>query len=159
MLLVKFFKLIFFPDYRIKIYMKLLYFFRVSGRENLALFIYHRLRGYGLVISPKAIISKNVSFPHPTAVVIGKGVVVEDGVTVFHSVTLGGSRQGDATSNNMPVIKKNTIIYSGVAVLGGVTIGEGCIIGANSVVIHNIPDNSVAVGAPAKIIKLREEKL
>jgi len=100
----------------------------------------------------------------PPTVSIGKGVVFGYGAlsVVLHSesvigencrigagVTLG-SRNPD---KGAPIIGRNSFIATGAKVLGSVTIGENCVIGANAVVTKDIPDNCIAVGIPAKVVK------
>lgn len=80
---------------------------------------------------------------------IGDGVEIGRNVTIFQNVTLGRS---DAGVEAYPRIGCNTIIYSGAVIIGDVSVGENCIIGANSVVTKSVPDNCVAVGAPARVI-------
>lgn len=85
--------------------------------------------GLGVVIHERAIINKNV--------------------TIGTCVTIGGTSK----KYEVPVIGENTIISSGAQILGPIRIGKNCVIGANAVVLRDIPDNCVAVGVPAKIIK------
>ena len=114
------------------------------------------LERYGVYISKKAVIGSNLKLPHPTAVVIGDSVRVGRNVTIYQSVTIGGRVVGDWERGNYPLISDNCVIFSGAAILGKVHIGQNCIIGANAVVISDIPDNSVAVGAPARIVRNRK---
>lgn len=113
-------------------------------------------RAHGCFVGQGARIARSVSFPHPTGIVIGAGVVVEDGVKIFQNVTLGSGRVGGAAMNHYPVIGSGTIIYSGAQVLGRVTIGSNCRIGAGAVVLRDVPDHSTAVGVPARIVEGRE---
>lgn len=110
-------------------------------------------RKYGLQIHPKAELGDNVKFPHPTSIVIGAGVKIEDDVKIFQNVTLGGARLGDAKESKYPIIKKGTVIFSGAVLIGNIEVGENCVIGANAVVNKNVPSNHVAVGVPCKVIK------
>ena len=71
-------------------------------------------------------------------------------VSIFQQVTIGYSHSG------CPTIGDNVWIYAGAKVLGGVTIGNNVVIGANSVVTKDVPDNAVVVGIPAKIIRFKE---
>ena len=79
-------------------------------------------------------------------------MIVEENVVIFQSVTLGGARMGDFQCNNYPAIGAGTVIFSGTAIVGKVRVGRNCVIGANSVVLSDVPDNSVCVGAPARIV-------
>jgi serine O-acetyltransferase len=111
------------------------------------------LQRYGLYISSGATIGEGFKLPHPTAIVIGQGVVIGSNVTVYQCVTLGGRIAGDWKKGNHPEIGDDTTLYAGCVVIGQIKIGRRCIVGANSVVLSDIPDDSVAVGAPARIVK------
>lgn len=102
-------------------------------------------------LSPLAEIGNGVRFPHPSGIVIGAGVVIEDDVIIYQHVTLG-SHGKPGEGKDYPTIGSETVIYAGAVIIGGVTIGKNCIIGANSVVNKDIPDYSTAVGIPAKVI-------
>ncbi|KFI26931.1 serine acetyltransferase [Haematobacter missouriensis] len=123
------------------------------GHGRVAL-LFSRLiqRRYGVFTSPLARFGKGVHFPHPTGIVIGEGVVIGDKVTIYQNVTLGGARLGDWQKNNYPEIGSNTVIFAGAVIVGRVKIGAGCTIGANSVVLTDVPDGATAVGAPARIL-------
>lgn len=134
--------------------------FQRRGLHILARFTAFRIqRVYGVYISRKARLASDVVFPHPTGIVIGDGVVVHDRVTIFQNVTLGGARVGDQKRGHYPEIGAGTVIFAGAVIVGAVRIGVGCVIGANSVVLHDVPDNSVAVGAPARIVERRSSTL
>jgi serine O-acetyltransferase len=97
-------------------------------------------------------IDSTVIFPHPTGIVIGDGVIVRERVRIFQNVTLGGARIGDQRLNRYPEIGADTVLFAGAVVVGDVRIGRNCVIGANAVVLRDLPDNSVAVGVPARNI-------
>ena len=91
----------------------------------------------------------NVVFRHPTGIVIGGGAVLADGVIIHQNVTFGALRFDEKEKRGIPcnqVVGENTIIGCGAKILGDVTIGKNCMIGANSVVTKNIPDNTTVVG-------------
>lgn len=102
-------------------------------------------------IHPACTIGRRVFIDHAIGVVIGATAIVEDDVLIYQGVTLGGVSLNKGKRH--PTIKSNTVIGSGAKVLGNITIGANCKIGANSVVICDVPDNSTAVGVPAKIIR------
>jgi serine O-acetyltransferase len=85
----------------------------------------------------------------------GLGVVIHDRSVIGDNVEIGTGVIIGGTSKKygVPLVGDNTIISSGAALLGPITIGKNCVIGANAVVLEDIPDNCVAVGVPAKIIK------
>lgn len=108
---------------------------------------YKILKKYNCVIAPMCKIGKNLSLPHPMNIVIGADVIIGDNVTIYHDVTIGQNH------DKFPKIGNNVTIYAGAKIIGAVKIGDNCIVGANAVVTHDIPDNCVAVGVPAKIIE------
>lgn len=86
-------------------------------------------------------------------VVIHKRCVIGDNCHISQNVTLGG---GGGPAGGLPILENNVTIGAGAVVLGNVRIGENAIIGANAVVLSDIPANAVAVGVPAKVIKYRD---
>jgi len=106
-------------------------------------------------IHPASTIGRRVFIDHGFGVVIGETAIVEDDVLIYQGVTLGGVSL--TSGKRHPTIKKNSVIGSGAKVLGNITIGNNCKIGANSVVVKDVPSNSTAVGVPAKIIKRKVE--
>lgn len=109
---------------------------------------YRLARGWGVYVHPSARVG-DVWFAHPTAVVIGAGVVVEDGVTLYQGVTLGAK---DNDEGLYPVVRSGSTVYAGAVVVGGITVGPDATIGANSVVTIDVPPGATAVGAPARLI-------
>jgi len=105
-------------------------------------------------IHPGATIGKNVFIDHGIGVVIGETTIIEDNVTIYQGVTLGGVSLNPGKRH--PTIKKDTIIGAGAKILGNITIGEGSKIGANSVVVKDVPANSTVVGIPGKVIKRKD---
>ncbi len=95
-------------------------------------------------------IGKNVSLGYGgLGIVIHERTVIGNNVKIGTCVTIGGTTK----KYEVPIIGDNTIISTGAKILGPITIGKNCVIGANAVVLDNIPDDCVAVGVPAKIIK------
>ena len=113
----------------------------------------------GVEINPKAYIGRNVKFMHAKNIVIGGSSKIKDNCIIYNSVTLGVSgslyKRDDGyimQEAKYPTIKSNCIIYPGAKILGGITIGENCIIGANAVVIKDIPNDSIVGGIPGRVI-------
>ena len=101
-------------------------------------------------------IKRGVHFPHLFGIVVARPATIGNNVWIYQNVTIGAktAQQGDGrTKENYPSIGDNTIIYAGAVIVGHVKIGKNCIIGANSLVINDVPDNSIVGGVPAKIIK------
>ncbi len=83
------------------------------------------------------------------SMVIHKNSVIGDNVHIDQCVTLGGN----GTEFGAPVIGSNVYVGAGAKILGPIRVGDGCIIGANAVVLSDVPDNSIAVGVPAKVVR------
>lgn len=105
-----------------------------------------------IILGRNSIAGENVFLPHPRNVVIGDYVSIGNNCKIYQDVTLGQSK------GKFPKIGNNVIIYAGAKVIGDVSIGDNCIIGANAVVVKNIPPNVIAAGIPAKIINIRKKK-
>ncbi len=104
----------------------------------------------GIEIHPGAVIGKGLFIDHGMGVVIGETAVIGDYVKLYHNVTLGGV--GFEKGKRHPNIKDHAIIGAGAKVLGNITVGEYAKVGANAVVLKDVPDHATAVGIPAKII-------
>jgi len=119
----------------------------------------------GIDIHPGAKIGRNLIIDHGHGVVIGETAEIGDQVIIYQGVTLGGTDLRRAKRH--PTVENGVVIGAGAKVLGNIRIGTGSRIGANSVVVSDVPANSTAVGIPAKIIKngiepgeeLRHEKI
>ena len=102
-------------------------------------------------IHPAAIIGKRVFIDHGFGVVIGETAVIEDDVLIYQGVTLGGVSLTHGKRH--PTVRQGAVIGAGAKILGNIVIGEHAKIGANSVVVKEVPDCSTAVGIPAHIIE------
>ena len=107
-------------------------------------------------IHPRADIGDGLFIDHGTGVVIGETAEVGDNVTIYQGVTLGGT--GFATGKRHPTVEDNVTIGSGAKLLGPITIGHGSKIGANSVVIHDVPPNSTVVGVPGHPVRVEGKR-
>ena len=137
-------------DRRVGCYIKFIFWLKQKKMRIIALILSRRLqRKYGVFLHYSTSFDSTLILPHPVGIVIGEGVVIGKNVVIFQNVTLG---RANTYVNAYPSVGDNTIIYAGAVVLGDIKIGMNCIIGANAVVTKNIPDNSIAVGAPAKVI-------
>ena len=108
-------------------------------------------------IHPACTIGRRVFLDHAFGVVIGETAVVGDDVLIYQGVTLGGVSLERGVKRH-PTIKNHSVIGSGAKILGDITIGENCRIGSNSVVVKSIPDDSTAVGVPARVIEKGRDK-
>lgn len=104
----------------------------------------------GIEIHPGATIGNNCIIDHGMGVVIGETAIVGDNVILYQGVTLGGTKLDPVKRH--PTLKNGVVIGGGAKVLGDITIGENSRVGANSVVIENIPPNSTVVGIPARVL-------
>lgn len=107
-------------------------------------------------IHPGATIGNRVFIDHGTGVVIGQTAIIEDDVLIYQGVTLGGVSL--IPGKRHPTIKRGAVIGAGAKILGNITIGENSKVGANSVVVRNVPENSTAIGIPAHVIQKGRDK-
>ncbi|MCX5812696.1 MAG: serine O-acetyltransferase [Proteobacteria bacterium] len=104
----------------------------------------------GIEIHPGAKIGRKFFIDHGMGVVIGETSEIGDNVTLYHGVTLGGTTWKKIKRH--PTIGNNVVIGAGAKVLGPISIGDNSKIGANSVVVNEIPPNSIVVGIPGKVV-------
>lgn len=105
----------------------------------------------GIEIHPGATIGERLFIDHGMGVVIGETCEIGDDVVIYQGVTLGGS--GKEKGKRHPTIGNNVVIGSGAKILGSFTVGAQSNIGANSVVLKEVPPNSTVVGIPGKVVK------
>ena len=103
----------------------------------------------GVEIHPGATIGRRLFIDHGMGVVIGQTAVVGDDVVLFHSVTLGGRSMTHGKRH--PTVGDRVVVGAGAKILGPVWIGDDAQIGANAVVVKDVPAGAVAVGVPAKV--------
>jgi serine O-acetyltransferase len=106
----------------------------------------------GIEIHPAASIGQRLFIDHGTGVVVGETAQIGDNVTLYQGVTLGGT--GFATGKRHPTVEDNVTIGSGAKLLGPITVGHGAKVGANSVVITDVPPNSTVVGNPGHVVRV-----
>ena len=111
----------------------------------------------GIEIHSGAIIGKNFFIDHGMGVVIGETAQIGDNVTMYHGVTLGGT--GKDKGKRHPTVENYVVIGAGAKLLGPITIGAGAKIGANSVVLNDVPKTATVVGIPARIVLPRENNI
>ncbi len=105
----------------------------------------------GIEIHPGAKIGRRFFIDHGMGVVIGETTEIGNDVTIYHQVTLGGT--STKKGKRHPTIGNNVVIGAGAKILGPVKIGNNCKIGANSVVVKDVPPNSTVVGIPGKVVR------
>ncbi|MBI1858972.1 MAG: serine O-acetyltransferase [Candidatus Melainabacteria bacterium] len=111
----------------------------------------------GIEIHPGAKFGKRILIDHGMAVVIGETTEVGDDVVIYQGVTLGGTSTKKVKRH--PTLGSNIVVGCGAKILGNITIGDHCQIGANSVVIKDVPAHSTVVGIPARIVAHKGRKI
>lgn len=111
----------------------------------------------GVEIHPGASIGKGLFIDHGMGVVIGETAIIGNNVTLFQGVTLGGT--GKESGKRHPTLGDNIVVGTGAKVLGNIHIGSDSYIGANAVVLRNVPHNTTVVGVPGRIAKQEGQKI
>lgn len=111
----------------------------------------------GIEIHPGATIGKGLVIDHGSGVVIGETAEIGDNCTIYHGVTLGGT--GHDKGKRHPTIGNNVLIATGAKVLGPFKVGDNSNIGANAVVLQEVPPNSTVVGIKARIVKIDGQRV
>ena len=111
----------------------------------------------GIEIHPGATIGSGLFIDHGMGVVIGETTEIGDNVTLFQGVTLGGT--GKQRGKRHPTIGRHVVVGAGAKVLGPIEIGDYVKIGANSVVLQDVPDHSTVVGIPGRIVRIKDERV
>jgi serine O-acetyltransferase len=145
---------------------KITFWFRIGSylkKKNTLLFrilyiivsVIHKHNQYltGIQLRFGTQIGKGLFFAHFSGIVISRKAIIGDYCTIFHGVTIGSIR-----GKGEPVIGNNVVIAPGAKIIGKVKIGNNVFIGANSVVVKDIPDNAVVVGIPARILNMEGYK-
>jgi serine O-acetyltransferase len=131
----------------------------------------HRLHGWGMVflarwlaqaarfltgveIHPACAIGRRFFIDHGMGVIIGETAIVGDDVLLYQGVTLGGT--GNESGKRHPTLGDRVVVGAGAKVLGNIHIGSDTRIGANSVVLHDVPPHSTVVGIPGKVVRRRK---
>ncbi len=125
-----------------------------SGFHYVARFLSYLTRFWtNIDIHPGAVIGRRFFIDHGAGVVIGETAVVGDDVTLYHGVTLGGTSWHQGRRH--PYLGNGVLIGAGAKILGAITLGDNVRVGANSVVVDNIPANQTVVGMPARIVQAK----
>ncbi len=111
----------------------------------------------GIEIHPGAEIGAGLFIDHGMGVVIGETTEIGDNVTLFQGVTLGGT--GKQRGKRHPTLGSHVVVGAGAKVLGPIKIGDYVKIGANSVVLQDVPDHSTVVGIPGKVVRIKDERV
>ena len=122
-----------------------------NDRHTMALFLQNRASEvFGVDIHPAAQIKGGVMIDHATGVVIGETSKIEENVSIFQGVTLGG--RGTEDGDRHPKIKSGVSIYASSTILGNITIGKNSVVAAGSLVLKNVDPDTTVAGVPAKVL-------
>ena len=122
-----------------------------NERHTMALFFQNRASEvFGVDIHPAAKIKGGVMIDHATGVVIGETTTIDENVSIYQGVTLGG--KGIEIGDRHPKIKKGVSIYASSTILGNIVIGENSTVAAGSLVLKDVEANTRGAGIPAKVI-------
>jgi serine O-acetyltransferase len=122
-----------------------------AGRKDFALYLQSRSSAaFQTDINPAARIGKGLFLDHATGLVVGATAVIDDDVSILHSVTLGGT--GHERGDRHPKIRHGVLIGAGAKIIGNIEIGHCSRIAAGSVVLKPVPANVTVAGVPAKVV-------
>lgn len=122
-----------------------------NGRQVLAHYLQSQVsQNFQIDIHPNATLGSGIMLDHGTGIVVGETATIGHNCSILHHVTLGGS--GKKGVDRHPKVGNGVLLGAGATVLGNVQIGDGCQVGAGTLVISDLDPHSVAVGVPAKII-------
>ena len=111
----------------------------------------------GIEIHPGATIGKGLFIDHGSGVVIGETTEIGDDCTIYQGATLGGT--GKESGKRHPTLGNNVLVGSGARILGPFKVGDNARIASNAVVLEEVPDDATAVGVPARIVRIKGEKV
>jgi serine O-acetyltransferase len=122
-----------------------------NDRHTMALFLQNRASEvFGVDIHPGAQIKGGVMIDHATGVVIGETSQIDENVSIFQGVTLGG--RGTEDGDRHPKIKSGVSIYASSTILGNITIGKNSVVAAGSLVLKDVDSDTTVAGVPAKVL-------
>jgi serine O-acetyltransferase len=125
------------------------------GLKWLARFSSHITRWLtGIEIHPGAKIGRRFFIDHGMGVVIGETAEIGDDCTLYHGVTLGGTRWHKGKRH--PTLLNNVVVGAGAKVLGPITVGSGVRIGSNAVITRDVPDGGTVVGVPGRLVRKQD---
>lgn len=141
--------IILYPGFHVLVFYRIAHFFYYHKLFFVARVISQLARFLtGIEIHPGAKIGRRLFIDHGMGIVIGETTTIGNNCTIYHNVTLGGT--GKDKYKRHPDLGNNVIVGCGAKILGPIKIGNNVKIGANSVVLHNINENSTVVGIPRK---------
>ncbi len=108
----------------------------------------------GIEIHPGAVIGRRFFIDHGMGVVIGETTVIGDDCTLYHGVTLGGTRWYQGKRH--PTLGNDVVIGAGAKILGPIEVGNGARVGSNAVIVKNVPPETTVVGVPGRVVRRKE---
>ena len=122
-----------------------------NNRHTLAQFFQSQISvGLGVDIHPAARIGHGIMLDHATGIVVGETTIIENDVSILHSVTLGGT--GNESGDRHPKIRHGVLLGAGSKIIGNIEVGEGAKVGAGSVVLEDVMPHVTVAGVPAKVV-------
>ena len=147
-----------YPGFHILVYHRIAHWLFEHKHFFLARWVSQRGRHKtGIEIHPGAKIGKCLFIDHGMGIVFGETAEIGDNCTIYHGVTLGGT--GKDTGKRHPTIGNNVLISTGAKVLGPFTVGDNSRIGANAVVLQEVPPDSTVVGIKARVVKIAGQRI
>ena len=150
--------IILYPGFHVLVTHKIAHFLYNHRCFFLARFVSQLARHLtGIEIHPGAKIGRKLFIDHGMGIVFGETTEIGDNCTIYHGVTLGGT--GKDTGKRHPTIGNNVLISTGAKVLGPFTVGDNSRIGANAVVLQEVPPDSTVVGIKARVVKIAGQRI
>lgn len=147
-----------YPGFHILVYHRVAHWLYEHKHFFLARWVsQHGRHKTGIEIHPGAKIGKCLFIDHGMGIVFGETTEIGDNCTIYHGVTLGGT--GKDTGKRHPTIGNNVLISTGAKVLGPFTVGDNSRIGANAVVLQEVPPDSTVVGIKARVVKIAGQRI
>lgn len=147
-----FYVIFLYQGFHILIFHRLAHFFYKHNFKFIARFVSQLGRFItGIEIHPGAVIGRRLFIDHGMGLVIGETAEIGNDCTLYHGVTLGGT--GKDKNKRHPTLGNNVLVGCGAKILGPIIIGDNVKVGANAVVLEDIPSDNTVVGIPGKIIK------
>ena len=147
-----------YPGFHILVYHRIAHWLFEHKHFFLARWVSQRGRHKtGIEIHPGAKIGSCLFIDHGMGIVFGETAEIGDNCTIYHGVTLGGT--GKDTGKRHPTIGNNVLISTGAKVLGPFTVGDNSRIGANAVVLQEVPPDSTVVGVKARVVKIAGQRV
>jgi len=123
-------------------------FYSIFCLHNIRIFLNNHI-----TVGLKYVKKRKTKFPHPIGIVIGQKVVLGDNCIIYQNVTIGSKNTANYKNSKYPVLGDNVTIYPNSIIIGDVKIGNNAIIGAGSLVLDDVEEDSIVAGTPAKKIE------